>query len=59
MKSKALFTASLGLSASVGFAFELPRGVYEVAELEQARSKAAERPEMVSFLISKVSLGET
>lgn len=59
MNTNLLVTAMLGASATVGFAFDLPRGVHEIAELEAARAKAAERPELVSFLISKVSLNET
>lgn len=59
MKANPLIMATLGLSTSLGLAFEVPHGVHEIAELDKARAKAADRPELVSFLISKVSLNET
>lgn len=59
MNAKLLTASCLALAAPLGFAFELPRGVHRIDELEQARAKAAERPELVSFLISQVSLAET
>ena len=59
MKTKFLITIALGLSASLGLAFDLPRGIHAMGDLAQAREKATERPELVSFVITKVSLRET
>ncbi len=49
----------LGLSGSFAFAFDVPRGIHGMEALGEARAKAAERPEPVAFVITKMSLKET
>ena len=59
MKTSSLVLAALGLTAGLGLGFDLPRGVHAMADLEEARAKAAERPEPVAFVITRASLQPT
>ena len=59
MKLSTVTVAALGLSTALGLSFDIPRGVHTMEALEEARAKAAERPEPVAFVITRVSLQET
>ena len=59
MKPIFLILPALGLSALLASAFDVPRGIHDMTALEEARAKAAERPEPVSFVITRKSLKET
>ena len=59
MKHTIAAVLALGLSGSFAFAFDVPRGIHGMEALADARAKAAERPEPVAFVITKMSLKET
>ena len=59
MKKVLISAGMVVLSAAAGFAFDIPRGVFEIAELEKARQTAAEKEDPVVFLISRKSLKPT
>ena len=56
MKTILSLAAILGLSVSAAMAFDIPRGVHEIGELEEARSKAADKNKPVVFLFSNKKL---
>ena len=37
-------------------AFDIPKGFFNLSELEDARAEAAEKPEMIGFLITNPKL---
>jgi hypothetical protein len=59
MKFAGLVVLGLLTSWMTAGAFDIPRGTYEIDELEDAKAKAAEKSRPVVFLYSKKALEPT
>lgn len=59
MNASFLCAVGLTISSVLAMAFDMPRGIHNMAELDEARAEASERPEPVAFVITKKSLKET